>query len=183
MDVLAQIAERLGKPEESANWTNRADELLSRMIDYFWTGERFVPRHALTGAQVGGDSALMLIPLILGKRLPAEIRAQLVSEVRRFMTEHGVPSEHPNSPYFVPDGYWSGAIWAPTTYQIVDGLLACGERELALDISHRFCEMANRSGMSENFNPLTGDGLKDSAHTWTASVFLLLANMVLKAEG
>jgi len=182
MDVLAEIAVRLGKPGEATAWTKRADELLARMISHFWTGERFVPKHALTGARVSGDSALMLVPLILGKRLPSAVQDVLVAEVRRFMTDFGIPSEHPNSPYFVPDGYWSGAIWAPYTYQIVDGLLACGERELALDISRRFCEMANRSGMAENFNPLTGEGLKDSAYTWTASVFLLLGNLVLREE-
>lgn len=182
MDVLAEIAARLGKPGEATTWTKRADELLARMISHFWTGERFVPKHALTGARVSGDSALMLVPLILGKRLPSAVQNGLVAEVKRFMTDFGIPSEHPNSPYFVPDGYWSGAIWAPYTYQIVDGLLACGERELALDISRRFCEMANRSGMTENFNPLTGEGLKDSAYTWTASVFLLLGNFVLQEE-
>jgi hypothetical protein len=182
MDVLAEVAERLGKPDEATTWTKRADDLLSRMLAYFWTGERFVARHAFTRAVMSGDSALMLVPLILGERLPSQIRAQLVNEVRRFMTEHGIPSEHPKSRYFVPDGYWSGAIWAPYTYQIVDGLLACGERELALELSRRFCEMANHSGMSENFNPLTGDGLKDSAYTWTASVFLLLGNLVLQEE-
>lgn len=182
MDVLAGIASRLGKPVEAAAWTKRADELLARMIAHFWTGERFVARHALTGARVSGDSALMLVPLILGERLPSQIRAELVNEVRRFMTEYGIPSEHLTSPYFVPDGYWSGAIWAPYTYQIVDGLLACGERELALEVSCRFCEMANRSGMAENFHPITGDGLKDSAYTWTASVFLLLGNLLYREE-
>lgn len=182
MDVLAELATRLEKPDEGVRWKQRADELLLRMIAYFWTGERFVPRRGLTCAAVSGDSALMLVPLILGERLSADVRKHLVSEVRRFMTEHGIPSEHPDSPYFVPDGYWSGAIWAPYTYQIVDGLIACGEPELALDLSRRFCEMANRSGMAENFHPFTGDGLKDSAYTWTASVFLLLGNFVLQQE-
>jgi len=182
MDVLAELATRLGKHDESSTWKRRADDLLSRMLAHLWTGERFVPRHALTCASRSGDSALMLVPLILGKRLPLEVRDGLVKEIRRFMTDHGIPSEHPQSPYFVADGYWSGAIWAPYTYQIVNGLLACGERELALDISRKFCEMANRSGMAENFNPLTGEGLKDSAYTWTASVFLLLGNFVLQEE-
>jgi hypothetical protein len=182
MDVLAEVAVRLGKTDEANAWTQRADDLLSQMLTYFWTGERFIAKHAHTRSVVGGDSALMLVPLILGQRLPPEVRASLVKEVRRFLTDHGIPSEYSQSPYFMPDGYWSGAIWAPYTYQIVHGLLACGERELALDISHRFCDMANRSGMTENFNPLTGAGLKDSAYTWTASVFLLLGNLIYEEE-
>jgi putative isomerase len=182
MDVLAEIAARLGKPDEAATWSARADGVLARLIAQLWTGERFVAKGARTGAVVSGDSALMLVPLMLGKRLPAPIRDGLVAEVRRFMTAYGIPSEHTTSSYYETDGYWSGAIWAPVTYQIVVGLLACDERDLALDLSRRFCEMANRSGMAENFNALTGDGLKDSAYTWTASVFLLLGNLILQEE-
>jgi len=33
-----------------------------------------------------------------------------------------------------------------------------------------------RSGFAENFDALTGDGLRDRAYTWTASVYLLLAD-------
>lgn len=182
MDVLSELAKHLGMPDEASTWSCRADELLTRMLASFWTGKQFVAKHACTHEEVSGDSALMLVPLILGKRLPSDVRESLVMEVRRFMTDYGIPSENVQSPYYVPDGYWSGAIWAPYTYQIVDGLLACDEYELALDLSRRFCEMANRSGMSENFNALTGHGLKDSAYTWTASVFLLLGNLVLQEE-
>jgi putative isomerase len=80
------------------------------------------------------------------------------------------------------DGYWRGPIWAPSTHLLVDGLLACGERSLALEISRRFCDMAQHSGMAENYNALTGESLRDRAYTWTASVFLLLGHLLLKEE-
>jgi putative isomerase len=182
MDVLADIALRLGKPDDAAKWTQQADDLLALLIDQLWAGTRFAARHSQTKKVVGGDSALMLVPLILGKRLPPNVRDGLVAEVQRFLTDYGIPSEHVQSPYFEQDGYWSGAIWAPVTYEIVIGLLSCDERDLALEINRRFCEMANRSGMAENFNALTGRGLKDSAYTWTASVFLLLGNLLLQED-
>ena len=34
---------------------------------------------------------------------------------------------------------------------------------------------ARRSGFAENFDALTGAGLRDRAYTWTAAVYLLLA--------
>jgi hypothetical protein len=36
--------------------------------------------------------------------------------------------------------------------------------------------MVNLSGMAENFDALTGAGLRDRAFTWTSSVFLILGH-------
>ena len=35
--------------------------------------------------------------------------------------------------------------------------------------------MAEKSGFAENFDALTGEGLRDRAYTWTSSVWLILA--------
>ena len=35
--------------------------------------------------------------------------------------------------------------------------------------------MCEGSGFAENFDALTGEGLRDRAYTWTASAYLLLA--------
>ncbi len=58
---------------------------------------------------------------------------------------------------------------------IVDGLRHASADRLARTIARRFCRLAARSGMAENFDALSGRGLRDRAYTWTASVFLLLA--------
>ncbi|MFP4377349.1 MAG: MGH1-like glycoside hydrolase domain-containing protein [Spirochaetales bacterium] len=70
-----------------------------------------------------------------------------------------------------PDG---GPVWGPSTYLIVEGLRACGEDELAETIADRFCRTCAENGFAENFDALTGEGLRDRAYSWTASVFLLL---------
>ena len=46
---------------------------------------------------------------------------------------------------------------------------------MADEISDRFRKLCERSGFAENFDALTGEGLRDRAYTWTASVYLLLA--------
>jgi len=56
------------------------------------------------------------------------------------------------------------------------GLRAAGEVSLADEVSERFRRLCERSGFAENFDALTGDGLRDRAYTWTASVYLLLAD-------
>ena len=55
------------------------------------------------------------------------------------------------------------------------GLDLSGFHELADEVSERFCKLCGQSGFAENFNALTGQPLGDPAYTWTASVFLLLA--------
>ncbi|GAB4514946.1 MAG: glycoside hydrolase family 37 [Anaerolineae bacterium] len=180
MDFLAETAAHLGI-EDGQRWRARADQLRDKLIAHLWTGERFIARHAFTHEPYEGDSLLMFMPLLLGDRLPVDVREKLIAGVRRFITPHGLATEHPGSPYYMPDGYWRGPIWAPSTYLIIDGLLACGAVELAQEIAHRFCDMTLSNGMAENYDALTGVGLRDRAYTWTSSVFLLLANWLLQS--
>jgi len=65
------------------------------------------------------------------------------------------------------------------TLLIVDALVAIDEHQLAATIAERFCALAQRSGMAENYEALTGAPLRDRAHTWSASVFLILAHEYL----
>ena len=97
-----------------------------------------------------------------------------------FFTEYGFATERPSSPYYRSDGYWRGPIWAPSTMLILDGLARCGEMEFVKDAARRFADMVKRSGFAENFDALTGEGLRDCAYTWTSSVFLILAHDYLE---
>ncbi|MFW6066216.1 MAG: hypothetical protein ACOC9S_05295, partial [Planctomycetota bacterium] len=58
--------------------------------------------------------------------------------------------------------------------------MAIGEADFARDVARRFCRTCTCSGMAENFNALTGDGLRDRAYTWTSAVFLILASEYLE---
>ena len=123
------------------------------------------------------------MPILLGKRLPDDVLHQLVAGLKqegRFLTQHGLATESVNSPYYESDGYWRGPIWAPSTMLIVDGLNAAGETQFAQDLSRQFCAMVSRSGMAENFDALSGDGLRDRAYSWTSSVFLVLGHEYLR---
>jgi hypothetical protein len=182
MDVLARIARRLGRPGEAARWKARADELLARLIRHSWRGDRFVAPRSGDHRASETDTLLVYVPIVLGKRLPEPIRRKLVAALKckgRFLTRHGLATESPRSRHYRSDGYWRGPIWAPSTLLIVDGLAACGEMNLARSIARRFCNLCASDGMAENFDALTGRGLRDRAYTWTASVFLILAREYL----
>ncbi len=183
MDELADEADGLGLKTESENWRNRSDALLSAFLAHSWDGERFrVPENGTHREIENTDSLLPFLPLVLGNRLPQEIYSKLVaglSDENRFLTPHGLATESVKSPYYKPDGYWLGPIWAPPTMLIADGLRRGGEAELAEEIARRFCDTCTMSGFAENFNAVTGAPLRDPAYTWTSSVFLTLAREYL----
>ncbi len=84
-------------------------------------------------------------------------------------------TEPPTSPHYHPDGYWRGPIWAPSTVLIESGLRRAGQNDLADEVSASFRRLCETHGFAENFDALTGEGLRDRAYTWTASAYLRLA--------
>lgn len=90
MDMLAQMAERMGRPRAAAGWKRRADALLERMLGKLWRDDRFVSICLPTGKPVEeGDFLLNAIPIILGQRLPKRQRDVLAVALRpggRFVT-------------------------------------------------------------------------------------------------
>ncbi|MFF2383238.1 amylo-alpha-1,6-glucosidase [Streptomyces sp. NPDC058108] len=178
METLARIAERLGRDGEATAWTRRADHTVRILCDRFWNGDRFVARSTLTGRVIDSESLLTFMPLVLGDRLPASTREATVRRLLDggYLTPHGPATEPPDSPHYEPDGYWRGPIWAPSTLLLVDGLRRSGRPGLAGDIADRFMATCGGAGMAENFDALTGAGLRDRSMTWTASVYLSLVS-------
>ncbi len=56
-----------------------------------------------------------------------------------------------------------------------DGLRKQWEVELARAIAEKFCSLAAKSGMAENFDARSGRGLRDRAFAWISAVHTLLA--------
>jgi len=173
LEVLADLSEELGRPAET--WKAARDALLEALLDELWTGEELVAVGALSGERSTATSLLNLLPLVLGDRLPAEVRRALADRLVAHLTEHGPATEPVTSPHYEDDGYWRGPIWAPSTALIEDGLRVSGFAELADTVSARFRALCECSGFAENFDARTGAGLRDRAYTWTAAVYLTLA--------
>jgi putative isomerase len=185
MDTLAEIAGKLGKDADQQEWHSRSNELLKRMLETLWRKDHFVAIRSSDGAQIDSESLLLYVPIILGKRLPPDVRKKLIqglTEQGRFLTPHGFATEPLTSKYYTPDGYWRGPIWAPVTMLLAEGLDSAGEYALAKKVREDFCRMAQRSGMYENFDASTGNGLRDPAYTWTSSIYLIFAHQLLSGR-
>lgn len=187
MDTLSKLAVKLGKQHQAQRWSRRADTLLDAMIEKLWDGEQFVARRAYDGKVFpeNGDCLLNHMAIMLGKRLPKPYRDKVAAALKpdgRFVTENGPATESPQSPLYVPDGYWRGPIWPPEVVEIVDGLARGGYTTQAREIAKRFCRMCVHSGFAENYNALSGEGLRDTAYTWASSGFLILAHEFLRGN-
>ncbi|MCX5192099.1 amylo-alpha-1,6-glucosidase [Streptomyces sp. NBC_00268] len=172
---LAGLAHELGLPADARKWTRVADATQAALLDELWTGDRFVARSAHGGATWTSSSLLDLMPVVLGEHLPQSIGDALADRIESHLTAYGLATELPTSPHYLDDGYWRGPIWAPSTVLIEDGLRRAGHDRLADEISTRFRALCETSGFAENFDALTGVGLRDRAYTWTAAGYLLLA--------
>ncbi|MBP2324886.1 hypothetical protein JOF56_005271 [Kibdelosporangium banguiense] len=181
MKELATLAAELG--DESARWAERADSMLDAMMNELWNGTRFVSRGVTTGTVRSSSSLLDLMPVVLGEYLPRDVFSRLCAGVTEHLTSVGLATELPGSPHYEADGYWRGPVWAPATVLIEDGLRRGGAVELADQVSERFRATCEKSGFAENFDALTGEGLRDRAYTWTASAYLVLAGRARSAEG
>lgn len=183
MEVLGELADRLGQSDEARRWKQQSIEQLQRFIAHSWRGEQFVSMQSGTHHYgKTGDSLLNYIPLVLGHRLPQGILNSMISGLTRpgrFLGTWGLASEAMDSPEFLPQGYWRGALWSPPMMMIIDGLADAGQTDLAHDLAQRFCRLCSIHGLAENYAALTGEPHHDPAYTWSASIWLILCHTYL----
>lgn len=179
LDVLAGLAAELG--EDPARWAGERDALAAALVDELWDGSALVARSASTGRASTTTSLLPHLALLAADHLPDAVVTAVADGVERFLTPWGPATEDPASAAYEADGYWRGPVWAPSTVLLVDGLRRAGREARADDVSARFRRLCEAHGFAENFDALTGAGLRDRAYTWTAAGYLLLARDVVRA--
>lgn len=184
MDMLSDIANKLNNKEEHHYWSNRADELTQKFIDYFIVDNLPVARATRTGEIIQSNALLPLMSIVLGKRLPEHIRKAMITLLssKKYLTDWGIASEAVDSTLYQDDAYWRGPIWAPTTLLLVEAFEDCGEIALAMDIAKKYCELIHKNGCAENYNAKTGEALRDKSFTWTASTFIYLSSKLYEYE-
>lgn len=173
LDVLGELADELGL--EGDAWRRQRDALVAACLAQLHDERGFFAVGPLSGVESPRTSLLALLPILGADLLPESVRAGLARGIRHHLTDWGLATEPTDSAEYESDGYWRGPIWAPSTYLVENGLRRAGETELADAIAERFLALCERSGFAENFDAVTGQGLRDRAYTWTASVYLVLA--------
>ncbi|MGV8883554.1 MAG: amylo-alpha-1,6-glucosidase [Rhodoglobus sp.] len=175
LDVIADLADELGT-DEAAGWRRERDDLTAALMGELWEDSKFHGVGVISARKSKTTSLLTLLPIVAGTRFPAGVADALAADIQEHLTEWGPATQLPGTDEYEDDGYWRGPIWAPSTVIIEDGLRTSGHVELADTVSSRFRRLCETSGFAENFDALTGAGLRDRAYTWTASAYLLLAH-------
>jgi glycogen debranching enzyme len=171
LEVLEELGLELGRPVEA--WSEARQALLAALLDELWLPDGFTGVRVHSRERTTGTSLLMIMPFVLAGRLPDQVRRAMAHRLDAHLTEYGAATEPPESPHYDSDGYWRGPIWAPSTALLESGLRESGLVDQADAVRTRFLALCERSGFAENFDALSGEGLRDRAYTWTAAVYLM----------
>jgi hypothetical protein len=205
MEHCGKFALRLGKKEEGDRWLEKSKTMLDRMIKTFWNGKKFIAMIDGSHEIVDTESIAVYQPVILGKRLPAEIInriADTVGDPEKFLVPNGIASESQQSEFYdVSTGaFMLGMLLAPVQMMMDVGLYQAGRKDVALKAIRAWCEMSLQAGpqiiamsppqknppkLPEGTKPvLSMDGpmIPGGYCSWGAAVFLVLANILYEEE-
>ncbi len=174
-NAMAQLADKLGKPDEAAEYRKKAATLRAAMLKYMW-----LPKEAMfynirrdTGEPVKRISYSNFVPLIVDL-LPAKSAREMI---RRYMLSpsvmlapYGIRSlskqdpDYNNAAIIVPYSNWQGPIWINANYMNYIALKRYGFDKEATELSGVLGRMVladihKWGSMHEDYNAETGEGL------------------------
>jgi len=173
-DVLGDFAKVVDRPEDTEGWKKKAQELIDKMVGKFWNGDRFVAYDHETGEVIDIDSLHFYRPLILGKRLPAEIIDKLAADLAvegRYQSIAGLTTMDMSKAPFAEVGTGIGKILPADNILIITGLYNAGKKELAKKLAKVYCD-----GLKKVPTHFYAGGFIGS---WAAAAFQILANVAV----
>ena len=179
---LVRAARRARRPGRRARnsptttGTRTATTIRAGLLAALWDGERFVAVGATSGQPAKTTSLLTLLPIVAAESAAGRVQRR----ARGGASRHTSPSSgsrpscpaRPSTRTTATGGVRSGLRRRCSSKT---AFAASGHIELADEVSARFLALCETSGFAENFDALTGEGLRDRAYTWTASAYLMLA--------
>lgn len=180
-ESLGDMAEMLKLGKDTARqWMAKSKDMIRKMIDTMWNGERFVALISGTHREVATDSLLYYMPIVLGKRLPKDILDKMAADLSvegDFLTPNGIATEKLSTSRDVSlsGSLALGAIIPPSSIAVCLGLLDGGHEELAVKIASRTCRAMAKGGLSFLINPKFG--AMGSAGSWASCCYLILADL------
>ena len=172
---LAEAAEKLSFPTDKRIYSQLAKELAQKAIKDYWDGEKIFVRLAETGEPYYCDALMPLRVIVLEDMLPKEMQEYIVRKIKEHhLCKGGIASEAVDSPKFVENGYWRGAVWAPDVVMFVYALRNLGYTELADEIANNYKTSICKYGFSENTSAITGKQLRCKTYAWAANAYQVL---------
>ena len=173
--AMAQLAEKLGKPDEAAEYRKKSAALKAAMLQHFWSSQDaiFYNIRRDTGKPVKRISYSSFVPLIDNILPDNDARAM----IRRYMLNkdvmlapYGIRSlskhdpDYNNAAIIVPYSNWQGPIWINANYLNYIALKRYGFDKEAAELSGILGRMVvadiqKWGSMHEDYDAETGAGL------------------------
>ena len=172
---LSEAAEALNYPTDKRVYAQLAKELAEKAVKDYWDGEKIFTVLSETKEHYYCDALMPLRVIVLEDMLPKEMQEYIVKQI----TEHhlckgGIASEAVDSPMFIENGYWRGAVWAPDVVMFVYALRNLGYNDLATQIAENYKSSVTKYGFSENTSALTGKQLRCKCYSWAVNAYQIL---------
>ena len=172
---LSEAAEILNYPTDKRVYEMLSRELAEKAVKNYWDGEKIFTRLSETGEAYYCNALMPLRVIILEDMLPKEMQEYIVKTIKEHhLCRGGISSEAVDSPMFVEDGYWRGAVWAPDVVMFVYALRNLGYTDLANEIAENYKNSVCKYGFSENTSALTGKQLRCKGYSWAANAYQVL---------
>lgn len=170
---LSAVAKGLGEHQIEAKSHEQAQVGLAA-LDRLWSEARgqYLCYDRRRGDLIDSPSIGGLLPVIAA--IDPSRSAKIANRIRKLAgdAKYIVPSHDPSDPRFDGDRYWRGPAWLIVNYLLVNGLVEAGEQQTANSIVESSLDLIQTSGLSEYYDPHTGEGCGGSHFTWTAAMVL-----------
>jgi putative NADH-flavin reductase len=182
-EALGDIAKMLGKNAvEAEGWYHRSKDMIDKMIETFWNGERFIALVNETHEVVATDSCEYYLPIILGKRLPQKIIDKLAADLAvegDLLTPYGLASEKLSTSDELALGMYMARAYVLPPYNMLipTGLYDAGKEELARKIARRYCQTVKDAGFIMLINPFRS-AMGMQGGSWAACAYIILAELL-----
>ena len=188
LEAIARFGATIGMSVDAQEtYLRRSKQVIDEMVETLWDGERWFCLVTETGAKSVNDNITLVLPALLGNRLPKDILDKTIAHLLReggFKTEAGYASEAMDSPY-MRHGFSAGSVITPTHFFVPMLLEKNGCMEEAKDAALSYCRTLNRAGFFHICNALTGLGDRSLTafgesqlfwSSWTSSCYFFLAD-------
>jgi hypothetical protein len=153
---LASMAAELGRNDESARWTKRADEL-SRLVEatmwddstgFYYNVDRDTNSFMRGELDLRRQEIIGFLPLWAGVASPerAKTLVEKLTDPKKFWRRFGLPTLAADDPGYEPQirrcCQWNGAVWLEWNYLVFSGLRRYGYEEIARELGSRMVEAA-----------------------------------------
>ena len=172
---LSEAADTLNFPTDKKIYAQLASELAEKSVKDYWDGEKIFTVLSETGEHYYCDALMPLRVIVLEDMLPKKMQEYIVKKITdHHLCRGGIASEAVDSPMFIEDGYWRGAVWAPDVVMFVYALRNLGYNELATKIAENYKSSVTKYGFSENTSALTGKQLRCKCYSWAVNAYWIL---------